>query len=127
MCVTGATTPQRLLLVADWGLSQNSSVTLQHLLQSAANTTTAPAVLYIADFCYAGQFFLLASLRLCNSALNHSHIGTVAHMLTHPNYHFVYVRELLVQSANLYMMWWGLFACTHMWLIHGFTSLCLQQ
>lgn len=53
--LTGATTPQRFLLIADWGLSQNSSVTLQHILQSAANTTTAPAVLYIADFCYAGE------------------------------------------------------------------------
>jgi len=53
--LTGATAPQRFLLIADWGLSQNSSVTLQHILQSAANTTTAPAVLYIADFCYAGE------------------------------------------------------------------------
>ena len=53
--MTGATAPQRFLLIADWGLSQNSSVTLQHILQSAANTTTAPAVLYIADFCYAGE------------------------------------------------------------------------
>lgn len=41
--------------MADWGLSQNSSVTLQHALQSAANTSTAAAVLYIADFCYAGK------------------------------------------------------------------------
>lgn len=55
VCVTGATAPQRFLLVADWGLSHNSSVTLQHLLLSAANTTTPPVVLYIADFCYAGQ------------------------------------------------------------------------
>lgn len=56
MCgLTGATAPQRFLLIADWGLSQNSSVTLQHILLSAANTTTAPAVLYIADFCYAGK------------------------------------------------------------------------
>ena len=53
--LAGATAPQRFLLIADWGLSQNSSVTLQHILQSAANTTTAPAVLYIADFCYAGE------------------------------------------------------------------------
>ena len=74
--VTGATTPQRLLLVADWGLSQNSSVTLQHLLQSAANTTTAAAVLYIADFCYAGQSFLLAPVRSCNQAFYHgSHLS----------------------------------------------------
>ena len=55
MHVTGGSTPQRFLLIADWGLSQNSSVTLQHILLSAANTTSAPAVLYIADFCYAGQ------------------------------------------------------------------------
>ena len=57
MHVTGASSPQRFLLIADWGLSQNSSVTLQHILMSAANTTSAPAVLYIADFCYAGQSF----------------------------------------------------------------------
>lgn len=57
-CLAGATAPQRFILLADWGLSQNSSVTLQHALQSAANTS-APAVLYIADFCYAGERLLI--------------------------------------------------------------------
>ena len=67
----GASAPQRFILLADWGLSQNSSVTLQHALASAANTTTAPAVLYIADFCYAGKTAArqvhLALLRVSNS------------------------------------------------------------
>ena len=63
--LTGATAPQRFLLIADWGLSQNSSVTLQHILLSAANTTTAPAVLYIADFCYAGKPAPSYSHELC--------------------------------------------------------------
>jgi len=61
LVATGANAPQRFLLIADWGLSQNSSVTLQHILLSAANTTTAPAVLYIADFCYAGELDLMLS------------------------------------------------------------------
>ena len=61
----GAAAPQRFLLIADWGLSQNSSVTLQHILQSAFNTTTAPVVLYIADFCYAGEHSLYCPLQTC--------------------------------------------------------------
>ena len=109
MCVTGATTPQRLLLVADWGLSHNSSVTLQHLLQSAANTTTAPAVLYIADFCYAGRFFLHVSLK-------HLPILSLAHRLScslaiSPNYRVAHASELLVQFKSLYMPYGG--ACMH--------------
>ena len=77
--MTGATSPQRFLLIADWGLSQNSSVTLQHILQSAANTTSAPAVLYIADFCYAGELTLLdhlaAAVCVCNAVQTEQHVS----------------------------------------------------
>lgn len=46
--------PQRLLFIADWGLSENSSTTLDHILQSAQNSTNPPLVHYVGDFCYAG-------------------------------------------------------------------------
>ncbi|KAL3151843.1 hypothetical protein ABBQ38_012808 [Trebouxia sp. C0009 RCD-2024] len=71
-----ATAPQRFLLVADWGLSHNSSVTLQHLLLSAANTTTPPVVLYIADFCYADTWFTNGTVLVPNTGLEGHIAGT---------------------------------------------------
>lgn len=68
--------PQRFLLIADWGLSQNSSVTLQHILLSAANTTTAPAVLYIADFCYADTWYTNGTVLVPNTGLEGAISGT---------------------------------------------------
>lgn len=47
--------PQRLLFIADWGLSHNLSTTLDHILQSAENNTNPPLVHYVGDFCYAGM------------------------------------------------------------------------
>ncbi|DBA94256.1 TPA: hypothetical protein ACH3X1_001874 [Trebouxia sp. C0004] len=76
LAAPSATTPQRFLLIADWGLSQNSSVTLQHILQSAANTTTAPAVLYIADFCYADTWYTNGSVLVPNAGLEGAISGT---------------------------------------------------
>lgn len=52
--VAGPQYPQRLLLIADWGLSHNSSTTLDHILQSAQDSANPPVVLYIGDFAYAG-------------------------------------------------------------------------
>ena len=46
--------PQRLLALADWGLSANSSTTLDHVLASARNVTTPTSVLFIGDYSYAG-------------------------------------------------------------------------
>ena len=46
--------PQRLLLLADWGMSYNSSTTLDHALASARNSTSPVNVLYIGDYSYAG-------------------------------------------------------------------------
>lgn len=39
---------------ADWGMSHNSSTTLDHIVASALNSTNPPLVLYAADYTYAG-------------------------------------------------------------------------
>jgi len=44
----------QLVCHADWGLSHNSSTTLDHIVQSALNSTSPPLVLYAADYSYAG-------------------------------------------------------------------------
>jgi hypothetical protein len=44
----------RLLFIADWGLSENSSTTLDHIIHSAENSTNPPIIHYVGDFCYAG-------------------------------------------------------------------------
>ena len=46
--------PQRLLLIADWGLSYNSSSTLDHALASARNASGPASVLFVGDYSYAG-------------------------------------------------------------------------
>ena len=42
------------VLFTDRGLSYNSSTTLGHILQSAAQSPAPPLILYTADFSYAG-------------------------------------------------------------------------
>ncbi|KAK9826440.1 hypothetical protein WJX81_005915 [Elliptochloris bilobata] len=49
--------PQRLLLLADWGLSYNSSSTLDHVLASAKNATSPVSVLFIGDYSYADTWY----------------------------------------------------------------------
>ncbi|KAK9917889.1 hypothetical protein WJX75_009307 [Coccomyxa subellipsoidea] len=62
----GATYPQRLLLVADWGLSLNSTTTLYHLQRSLELSPSATALLNIGDLSYAddrdtnGKYFQTA-------------------------------------------------------------------
>jgi hypothetical protein len=59
---------------ADWGLSANSSTTLDHIVQSALNSTSPPLVLYAADYSYAGVHCLsyLQSMHShTNSRLHH--------------------------------------------------------
>ncbi len=63
--------PQRLLALADWGLSANSSTTLDHVLASARNVTTPTSVLFIGDYSYAG-----APRRL--PAPRRAHVGAAA-------------------------------------------------
>ena len=53
--------PQRLLLIADWGLSYNSSSTLDHALASAKNASGPAIVLFVGDYSYAGVQRSLAS------------------------------------------------------------------
>lgn len=47
---TGPNYPQRVIALADWGLSHNSTVTRDHAVASAAAAPNA-MVHYIADFC----------------------------------------------------------------------------
>jgi hypothetical protein len=53
----GQSYPQRIIALADWGLSANASDTLQHAIASASNSTYTPIVYYIADYCYADTWF----------------------------------------------------------------------
>ena len=54
----GAFYPQTILVIADVGASHNSTVTLQHTLQSASQANAQPPVaLYCGDFSYADTFF----------------------------------------------------------------------
>ncbi|CAK0783284.1 hypothetical protein CVIRNUC_006483 [Coccomyxa viridis] len=71
----GADYPQRLLLIADWGLSYNSSTTLDHILNSAQQATSPPAVLYIADFSYADTWFPNGTVTNPNTAYEGSPNG----------------------------------------------------
>ncbi|CAK0736397.1 hypothetical protein CVIRNUC_000740 [Coccomyxa viridis] len=64
----GPNYPQRLLLIADWGLSHNSSSTLDHILKSAQQATSPPCVLYIADFSYADTWYPNGSVSAPNTA-----------------------------------------------------------
>jgi len=50
----GPSYPQRIITLADWGLSHNSTVTRDHVLQSAYSASPGAVVVhYIADFSYA--------------------------------------------------------------------------
>ncbi|CAL5230081.1 g13538 [Coccomyxa viridis] len=49
----GAVYPQRLLLVADWGMAQNSTTTLYHLLDSLRESPSGTALLNFGDLSYA--------------------------------------------------------------------------
>ncbi|KAK9915866.1 hypothetical protein WJX75_005427 [Coccomyxa subellipsoidea] len=64
--------PQRLLLRADWGLSANSSTTLDHIVQSALNSTSPPLVLYAADYSYADTWYPNGSVSSPNTAVEGS-------------------------------------------------------
>ena len=46
----GPTYPQRVIIIADWGLSSNSSSTLAHVLDSVASSPSQTFVQYNADF-----------------------------------------------------------------------------
>lgn len=47
----GPSYPQRIITLADWGLSHNSTVTRDHVLQSAYSASPGAVVVhYIADF-----------------------------------------------------------------------------
>ncbi|KAK9854186.1 hypothetical protein WJX84_001590 [Apatococcus fuscideae] len=54
----GPTYPQRIIAIADWGLSSNSSSTLDHVLQSVASSPSPPYINYIADFVYADCWYV---------------------------------------------------------------------
>ncbi|KAK9830772.1 hypothetical protein WJX74_006451 [Apatococcus lobatus] len=54
----GQNYPQRIIAIADWGLSSNSSSTLDHVLDSVASSTSPPLVNYIADFVYADCWYV---------------------------------------------------------------------
>ncbi|EIE25875.1 Metallo-dependent phosphatase [Coccomyxa subellipsoidea C-169] len=41
----------------NWGLSANSSTTLDHIVQSALNSTSPPLVIYAADYSYADTWY----------------------------------------------------------------------
>ncbi|KAK9824390.1 hypothetical protein WJX72_009944 [[Myrmecia] bisecta] len=45
--------PQRFATIADWGMSQNASSTLDHIIATTANSSSPPMIFYIADFVYA--------------------------------------------------------------------------
>lgn len=49
--------PQRIIALADWGLSHNSTVTRDHAVQSAYSGAPGAVVQYIADFSYADTWF----------------------------------------------------------------------
>ncbi|BDA44108.1 Purple acid phosphatase 15 [Coccomyxa sp. Obi] len=61
--------PQRLLLIADWGMSHNSSTTLDHIVASALNSTNPPLVLYAADYSYADTWFPNGTVSIPNTAV----------------------------------------------------------
>ncbi|CAL5218603.1 g300 [Coccomyxa viridis] len=65
----GPSYPQRLILLADWGLSHNSSTTLDHAVKSALQSTSPPCILYIADFCYADTWFPNGTVSSPNTAV----------------------------------------------------------
>ncbi len=59
-CPAGPNYPQRIIAMADWGMSANATSTLQHALVSASAPNVGPPVLYyIADYCYAGEVLAL--------------------------------------------------------------------
>lgn len=62
----GPTYPQRIIALADWGLSHNSTVTRDHALASAAEVSGGPGAMihYIADFCYADTWSSNATVSL---------------------------------------------------------------
>ena len=61
-CPAGPNYPQRIIAMADWGMSANATSTLQHALVSASAPNVGPPVLYyIADYCYAGEALALCA------------------------------------------------------------------
>jgi hypothetical protein len=54
----GQTYPQDIILLADWGLSENSSSTLTHALATAnASAGHSPVIYYVGDFVYADTWY----------------------------------------------------------------------
>lgn len=60
--------PQRIIAIADWGLSSNSTTTLTHILTSVANVSGKAVVQYIGDFCYADTWFPNGTVTSPNTA-----------------------------------------------------------
>jgi hypothetical protein len=60
--------PLRIIAVADWGLSSNSSSTLAHILASINAVNGSAIGQYIGDFCYADTWFSNGSVSAPNTA-----------------------------------------------------------
>eukprot|EP00891_Asterochloris_glomerata_P009395 jgi/Astpho2/9395/Aster-01660 len=70
MQTAGPNYPQRIIAMADWGMSANATSTLQHALVSASAPNVGPPVLYyIADYCYADTWFTNGTVTSPDSGL----------------------------------------------------------
>ena len=49
--LAGPTYPQRILTIADLGMSENSTSTVMHAMYSAETSPNPPVLFYIGDFC----------------------------------------------------------------------------
>ena len=59
--VAGPSYPQRILAIADLGISANSTSTLMHALYSAETSPNPPVLFYIGDFCCTHSPYCLHS------------------------------------------------------------------